>query len=652
MSQRRPTPEQEAAIRADRGRVMVEAGAGTGKTGVMVDRYCRLACEEEVPPDAILAITFTDKAAAELRQRIRAELAARAQAGSERARELVAGLGGGWITTIHGFCHRVLAAHPVAAGVDPRFSVLDPAETDRAAREAFDEALEEFLAAEEAAREETVAGYGIDALRGMVVGAYAELRSRGIRAPRLPDPPAPDVAAALREARAATEEALGELSEKARWRPLVERAAEVLAHPDEEIELDEIAPLGIRSSAQAMGRYCEAMAAAVARVAEAGEGGQAFGHAAELLRRFEARFAAVKERRRGIDFEDMQLLAAELLEQDAIGSAYRARFSHLMIDEFQDTNRLQLRLVESLRGPSTSLVVVGDLLQSIYGFRHADLDVFRQERESIAADPGGATIELSGNFRSRPEVIGAVNTLGEKLIGDSYRPLTVGAAPGEAPPGDGPPVDLLLTAKAGWEELDLEPPVDSGTAPEQLAAARFLALRLRELVDAGTPRGEIVVLLRAFTHLDAYEDALSRAGLRPYVVGGRGYWSQQQVSDVCALLAVLANPLDDQALLGDAGLACLRRLPRHALAAAGGGRRRPPHLAGAAPGRRPGRRCLSPSGRQTATGAGGAGAAGGDRGGGSRAAGTLRRRDRRAARPCHAPLAGRADRPRRHRHRL
>ena len=548
MSERRPTPEQRTAIEAAARRVIVEAGAGTGKTGVMVERYCRLACDEGVSPDAILAITFTDKAAAELRQRVRAELAARAQAGSERARELLAGVGAAWITTIHGFCHRVLAAHPVAAGVDPRFTVLDPAETDRAAREAFDAALEGFLAADEPDREETVAGYGIDALRGMIVGAHAELRSRGVREPQLPPAAPGDPAAAIDEARGAAEAALAELGEKSRWRPRVERAAALLAERGAAIDLDEIAPLAVKSSAEDMVEYCKAIAAAIARVAEAGEGGVVYAHAAELLERFGAEFDAVKERRRGIDFEDMQLLAAELLEQDAIGSAYRSRFAHLLIDEFQDTNRLQLRLVESLRGPRTSLVVVGDLLQSIYGFRHADLGVFREEREAIAADPGGETIELSGNFRSRPEVIGAVNALGAELIGSSYRPLTVGAPP--AADLAGPPVELLLTAKAGWDELELEPPLDAGTPADRLAEARAVALRLRELVDGGTPRGEIVVLLRAFSHLDAYEDALSRAGLRPYLVGGRGYWSQQQVSDVCALLAVLANPLDDQALLG------------------------------------------------------------------------------------------------------
>ncbi len=551
MSAREPTPEQVAAIEADARMVLLEAGAGAGKTGVMVGRYCRLVCDGGVSPDAILAITFTDKAAAELRQRIRAQLTLRADGGSERARELLGGLGSAWITTIHGFCHRLLATHPVAAGVDPRFRVLDAAEADRATREAFDDALEAFLADSGETGEETVAAFGIDALRDLVVGAHEELRSRGIGNPRLPEPPEPDAAAALREAQSVATETFTELGEKSIGRSLVERAAATLAEHGEGIGLDEIAVLRTDSSARAMVAYREAMDAAIARVAEAGEGGTAYEHAAELLELFATRFEAVKERRGGIDFEDLQLSAAALLEQAAIGETYRSRFSHLMVDEFQDTNRLQLRLVESLRGPDTKLMVVGDVLQSIYGFRHADLDVFREQREAIGADPDGEAIELSGNFRSRPEVIGAVNAFGAVLLGDGYRPLRVGAQPQEeAAGGEGPAVELLLTPRKGWEDLDLEPAVDAGTPSHYLAEARFLARRMRNLADAGVPRGEMVVLLRAFTHLDAYEDSLTRVGLRPYVVGGRGYWSQQQVSDVCALLAVLANPLDDQALFG------------------------------------------------------------------------------------------------------
>ncbi len=555
MSRRVPTPEQEAAIVA-RGRdLLVEAGAGSGKTGVMVDRYCRLVCEQNVSPDAVLAFTFTDKAAAELRQRIRAEIELRAEAGSERAGELLAGIGGAWVTTIHGFCSRLLGGHPVAAGIDPRFRVLDAAEAERLARDAFEEALEAFLAEDEGGdRERTVAAFDLAGVRAMVVGAHVELRSRGVAEPRLPEPPSSDLDAALRRAADVAETTLAELKPTHGSRGLVERALAVLgdgagAPPS----LDELAALRSDSSAQSMSAYREAIEALVSAAAEAGEGGEAYRHVAALLELFGQRFDAAKRGRAAIDFEDLQILAARLLERGELGAGYRSRFSHLLVDEFQDTNRLQLRLIEALRGPGSELVMVGDELQSIYGFRHADLDVFRRQRAAIEASPDAEAMALSGNFRSRPALIGAIDLLGGVLLGDSFRPLRVGAPPErETPPREGPAVELLLTGRDGWdaEEIELQPATDATTPPSQLAEARFVAARLRALADAGVERGEMVVLLRAFTHLDAYEDSLERAGLRPYVVGGRGYWSQQQVADVCALLATIANPLDDQALFG------------------------------------------------------------------------------------------------------
>ncbi len=125
---------------------------------------------------------------------------------------------------------------------------------------------------------------------------------------------------------------------------------------------------------------------------------------------------------------------------------------------------------------------------------------------------------------------------------------------------------------------------DYPSAPDRIAEARFLASRLRELRGrAMCERGDIVVLLRAYTHVAAFEEELERAGLRPYVVGGRGYWSQQQVEDVRRLLGLIANPLDDECLLAVLASPGLRSAPRHALAAATGrGRARPrsPPVAG------------------------------------------------------------------------
>jgi ATP-dependent helicase/nuclease subunit A len=547
-----PTPEQTAAIDAGAIEVLLEAGAGSGKTGVMVERYCRLVCDQEVSPDAVLAFTFTDKAAAELRQRVRTALAQRAEAGSERAAELLATIGAAWVTTIHGFCNRLLAGHPVAAGIDPRFRVLDDAEAQRAAQDAFDQALEEFLAGGDPARERTVAAFDVGGLRTMVVAAHAELRSRGIADPCLPEPPEPDLAAALRDATEAARTALEECKPGGSQSALAERALEVLDGADPPPDLDALAALRTDSSAKSLAEYRKAIDAAVARAAEAGEGGEAYRHLDTLLELFSSRYAAVKERRAALDFEDLQILAARLLGRGELGESYRRRFEHILVDEFQDTNRLQLGLIEALRGPQTKLMAVGDELQSIYGFRHADLDVFRERRAAAERSAEAETLRLSGNFRAHPELIGVVNAVGEKLLGDTYNPLRVGAAADGEPAGGGPAAELLLTAQKGWDEeaIELEPATDATTPAAQLAEARFLAERLRELAEAGVPRGEMVVLLRAYTHLDAYEDSLERAGLHPYVVGGRGYWSQQQVGDVCALLATIANPLDDQALFG------------------------------------------------------------------------------------------------------
>ncbi|MDQ2939881.1 MAG: UvrD-helicase domain-containing protein, partial [Actinomycetota bacterium] len=554
---RQPTREQREAI-GIRGRaVLLEAGAGTGKTGVLVDRYCDLVTADGLSPDSILAFTFTDKAAAQLRERVREELRRREPDDPQEAArlaELVSGFGGAWITTIHGFCRRLLAAHPVAAGIDPRFRVLDASESSRAARAAFDAALEDFLASGDPEREATVAAYGIDWLRKMVVDAHEELRSRGQAEPELPDAPVGDPVAAMVELEAAATAALGARGETEGQRRKLERVLELCAEGRERPpSLDELAGLDLGKPKGPRGECAKALRAATARAAEAGEGGVVYEHVRELLRLFHRRFSAEKAARSGLDFEDLQLLAVRLLTESEVGEAYRERFSQLMVDEFQDTNRLQLSLIEALRGPSTEVFLVGDEFQSIYGFRHADLDVFREQRDRFAGADRARVLPLSGNFRSRPEVIATANAIGSSML-DGFKPLTVGSAPPQDEPrGGGQAIELLLTESNGWdtEGIELEPAVDDRTPKECVAEARFLAARLRELTTAGgIPCGDIVLLLRAFTHVDAFEEALVRAGLRPYVVGGRGYWSQQQVEDVRCLLSVIANPLDDEPLLG------------------------------------------------------------------------------------------------------
>jgi ATP-dependent helicase/nuclease subunit A len=563
-SPREPTIEQSAAIHRRDLDILLQAGAGTGKTGVLVDRYCEAVVVDDVPPDGILAFTFTDRAAAQLRQRIRDELDRRARTAEDpelarRLGRILTEFGGAWITTIHGFCRRLLASHPVAAGIDPRFRILDAPEADRVARAAFDRALEDFLADDGDDRELTVAAYRIDGLRSLVTEAYAELRSRGQADPELPEPPPSDLGTALAEVERVAAEALTAGVGSGAQREKLAAALELARRRDERLPAKaELAELCFSSKVAGMAAFCTAIVRARARAAELELGAETYSHLRELLRLFAHRYGEAKGGRSGLDFEDLQLAALRLLrESEPVRRTQHERFRHLMVDEFQDTNALQLALIEALSGPETKLFAVGDEFQSIYGFRHADLGVFRDERERFRQREGAEVLPLRGNFRARPDLIAATNRIGGALLDavhpDGFQHLTVGKPPDELEPrGAGPGVELLLTDQVGWdaEEIDLDLSVDDRTGPELVAEARALAARLRGLAEDGVPRGDMVVLLRAFTHVDAFEEALDRAGLAPYVVGGRGYWSQQQVGDLLSLLAAVANPLDDEPLLG------------------------------------------------------------------------------------------------------
>ena len=612
------TPEQREAIDSRDRDVFLRAGAGTGKTTVLVDRFCAAALDPDVGVDRILAFTFTERAADQLRRRVRerfAQLGREAEGERrERIEEAERAADRAWISTIHGFCRRVLASHPAAAGIDPRFRVADQVESDRLAGRAFDAALEDLVQAGGAEALELAAANRRRTLLEMTRGAYDELRSQGHPAPELPEPPPVDHAASLsaliETAGLAHEECAEAGPQQVSQRELIAAASALDPEAPADAELlDRLASLKITTTAkefkgEACERYREALLAARSAVA-ATVLGPAYEQLRELVRRFGECYEALKADRSALDFEDLQLRARELLSSnEALRDRYREQFRHLMVDEFQDTNGLQLGLIEQLRGPQTRLFMVGDEFQSIYGFRHADVEVYRRQQRRFAQgeEPNGVALPLTGNFRSSGEVLAMTNALGRSLLA-GFEPLTVA---GEEAGAEGPAVELLLTAedKKGWEaeETELKLLPDDPSSASKVAEARRLAGRLRELVDEGEDPSEIVVLLRAFTHVTTLERALGDAGLDPYVVGGRGFWSQQQVEDMRCLLAVIANPLDDQALFGAlASPACavlpdtlwLLRTGRH-----GGARGRPaeqpPCLAASA---RPGRARRGPARR-------------------------------------------------------
>jgi ATP-dependent exoDNAse (exonuclease V) beta subunit len=256
----------------------------------------------------------------------------------------------------------------------------------------------------------------------------------------------------------------------------------------------------------------------------------------ELLTTFEAAYAEAKERESALDFEDLQLRARELLHRDvAIRERERQRFRSIMVDEFQDTNRLQTELLDLLSGEGGGdLFVVGDEFQSIYGFRHADVAVFRERR---AAAP--TVLPLTRNHRSRPEVLAAVNELFGAEFGDEFQALE--SADGRYASSLRNAFELLVTDKAAAGDTGVH---------WRRSEARHVARRVRELVDAGdaTP-GEIVLLFAAGTDAEWFEEELRAVGLPTYRAAGRNYFGQQQVVDLLAYLRLLHNRYDDEALL-------------------------------------------------------------------------------------------------------
>jgi ATP-dependent helicase/nuclease subunit A len=515
--------DQCAAVDAT-GEVFVSAGAGTGKTSVLVERYVRAVCDRGLDVDSILVITYTRKAAGELRGRIRAALVERERPDLARA------LDGAWISTIHGFCHRMLKGNPFELGLDPRFRELDEAGAAVLRGESFERALAGFCAAADADRLRLLATYGAAGLRRMLTSVYETLRAAGR-----------ELVLELGE-RAQLAEAIDAFRDAARCLAEDDRATEAQqrnaeealrlvttgAAPERVADLGALGCRGVRAATYEETRKTVERAALEELAARDRDLLQ------ELLDRFAAEYSDAKRREGAVDFEDLQLAARELLRDHAeVREREALRFRVIMVDEFQDTNALQCELIDLVSRPDTERFFVGDEFQSIYGFRHADVGVFRERRGQAAN-----VLALRRNYRSRPEVLAAVNHLFGETFGDEFQPL---AASGEFPdPVFGHPVELLVTDKTSFR--------DTGEHWRR-AEARHIARRVAELVDSGAAEpGEIVLLFAAGTDAEAYEEELRRLGLPTYRATGRGYFGQQQVNDLLAYLRLLHNRYDDRAL--------------------------------------------------------------------------------------------------------
>ena len=521
------SPSQLAAVEAPGG-VFVDAGAGSGKTTVLVERYVRSVTERNHLPAQVLAVTFTTRAAGEMRERIRGRLR------FEGRDDLIPLVESGWIGTIHGACRRILAEFSEQAGLTSGLRVADQVETVLLRDAAFERALASMLHDLGDPGLQLVALYGREDLREIAVDLLDGARTRG-RAVMAPSATSTldDLEAAIAELVPAATEAStagteSDLAVKRRQAAL--DLLDLLARNPEPIELADLSSYTYGDAAY------KALIAEVELQARDVLVSEFQAPLQVLLDRFAEAYTEAKTEVGAVDNDDLQLYVRQLLETHAdVRATLQERFREIMVDEFQDTDSLQNAIISLLRAPGTPLLAVGDEQQAIYGFRGAEVEVFRAERATATEDQSINVVSLHENRRSTPPVIAAINAIFSREDRFTHRPLT------PIRTVEGTPLGLPVEVLIGVGD-----DVNGGRAIE----ATLVARRLRELVDAGVCQpGEIAVVFRAGSRAPMYEAALRAEGLPTVSSTGRGFLQRQPVGDVLAMMRVLWNRYDDLALL-------------------------------------------------------------------------------------------------------
>ena len=428
-----PTPEQALAINTIKSNVSLLAGAGSGKTYVLMKRFVQiLRADLSVNPTNIVAITFTRKAADEIKGRVRqavSECVEQAQTDLERLRwqEHLQKVESAPISTIHSLCSRILRDNPVETQLDPEFTILE----DFEAQDFFKETLQQFLRKnikENAALRRLVQTYGVNSFVNQVT-ALGDKLSELVREDNLAEPylkakeelPAlqQKLFAAVREVIEARE-ALGA---KTKGRQTLTEAAGLL----DEMQKQLLAPEPDCSLLDASGVVKvsgKALAAELTNLKNLrrelnnvllnAKGCDLVQDWLAVLQEFYACLSARKQENNVLFNDDLDLLAIEHLQKnEALRQKYQERYKYIMVDEFQDTNERQRQLIYLLCGNKldgkNNLFIVGDVKQSIYRFRHADVSVFNKVKEDIAQN-AGQNLGMKTNFRSTQSIVESCNT--------------------------------------------------------------------------------------------------------------------------------------------------------------------------------------------------------------------------------------------------
>ena len=602
--------------------VVVEAAAGTGKTSELVARLVRVLAEGHGTVQSVVAVTFTEKAAGELKLRLRAELERERQAaapGSPRRANLdraVAQLEEARVSTIHGFCNDLLHERPVEALVDPRFAVLAEPEAEALYRRAFDRWIEQELerppeGVRRALRRRAALDDG-DPVERLRRAGWTLADWRDFRAPwrREAFDRAAAVDALVEEVHAFAElvrgcgtptDGLYQDTWLARRISDDVRLGEALAprdHDGLEAGLVELArSRQFRRPRKGYERNYRAASRAEVMAAHArlGEALDAFARQADadLAARLQQElwttvdaYEALKARAGRLDFLDLLLRTRDLLrERPEVRAELQRRFTHVLVDEFQDTDPLQAEILLLLAAADPAvadwrqvtpapgkLFVVGDPKQSIYRFRRADVGVY-QEVVALLRARGATVLTLTTSFRAGPPLQRLVNAaFAERMVEDratlqaGYVPL----APHREEPA-GQPAAVALPVPRPYGRWGLTKTAVDQSLPDAVGAfvqwlVRDSGWRVTERSperpggrDADvtvpvTPR-HVCLLFRRFTQWGAdvtrpYVDALEARGIPHVLVGGKSFHQREEVESLRTALTAIEWPDDELAVYG------------------------------------------------------------------------------------------------------
>lgn len=600
----RYTPQQQQAIETRDSSIALAAGAGCGKTFVLTERFLSELDPKQGdrPLGGLVAITFTERAAREMRSRIRQACRDRLQQAAENQVDywlrIVRDVDSARISTIHSFCGSLLRANAPQAGVDPQFQVLEGGVADPLRRMAIDESAEQLLLDRDPSVMELIREVGLERLmriadrlillrfqirqqdwEALGPTGLAELWREKFHSEYLPliteEILSSDELKELKVLLATLEPAEGVMLERwGRIRDLLQsgpaegklidwlkelrenakvQGTKQTTWPDAEIK-DQV-----KESFEAFRKWVDKGTPDLEFRGEDLERLARIGHAAFMVAVAAIeRYEQLKRNLGGLDFDDLLMRTRDLLRSsEEVRRRAGAGIEFLMVDEFQDTDPTQAEIVRALVGDglkSGKLFLVGDSQQSIYRFRRADPRVFAALQQEI---PERGRLPLTSNFRSQPAILNFVNALFGGDPQAQYEPLTPFDRQQYSPE---PAIEFLFSADPEEAEENAE--------SRRSREAEWISRRIKQLLADPTPRirvmarkgekpelrpvqaGDIVILFRALSDVQLYEEALRKAGLESYLVGGRAFYSQQEIFDIANLCRFLHDPTDHVSLLG------------------------------------------------------------------------------------------------------